>query len=250
MLITQIIKICSIFLLSLDGSLNAPHAGLTPLMRAAIRNRADIVENLLKKGANPHVQNAKDETASDLALLTGNEELIEFLISAEKEDDYREVLANLFWIDTLEEIEKKSSICKNTQDNFRSCLLKTNRYLDEKNMIIVTHFDLLQDNKLVNIQIDAPLSESPKKVIDDFNRIYKKIAQSIPRSHQAFVEKKIDRNINFFEGLQKQPKRNEFYAYWSDEDKTKPLFIHLKIRNEGLNKGGVRVRLGNPFRTN
>lgn len=63
--------------------LNAPwDFGLTPLMRAALLGRDDLVEELLEYGVNIHLRNSDGNNALWLACVSSNQSLIKRLITA------------------------------------------------------------------------------------------------------------------------------------------------------------------------
>ncbi len=236
------------FLLKLGGDVNSIHAGLTPLMRAAVRNRLELVDALLKAGADPQIKSNKGETASNLASLTGNKELMETLIMAEKEDDYHEVMGQLSWGMTLADAEKQSEVCSDIQDNFRACKINKREWLGEKNVVLIALFDKLNNNKLVAIQVDLSQTRDPDQLKKNFERVVYKISQSVPKNHHNFTDRQEKPGVPLFEGLLPKNKTHDIYSYWSDEDRQKPVFIHVKLQADKADTGSIRVKIGNPFR--
>ncbi len=236
------------FLIRLGGDVNSFQAGLTPLMRAAVRNRTEIVESLLKAGADPQLKSNKGETAANLASLTGNKELLEMLIMAEKEGEYHAVMGNFTWSDNLADVEKNSEVCTDIQDGFRACKLKKTEWLGEKNVVMIALFDKLNANKLVALQVDLGLTNDSEALKKYFDKIIYKITQNIPKNHHNFTDKRETKNIPLFAGLASKTKAHEIYSYWSDEDRQKPVFIHIKMQADKADAGSIRVKIGNPFR--
>ena len=58
-------------------------AGQTPLMRAAAKGYADMVQVLIQNGANPRLENNRGESAMTIALLKGYTRIAESLKMAE-----------------------------------------------------------------------------------------------------------------------------------------------------------------------
>jgi rhodanese-related sulfurtransferase len=63
--------------------------GLTPLMRAALAGRADLVEELLTLGANPHLRNADGNTALWLSCVSNDVPTVRSLLEAGIDVDNR-----------------------------------------------------------------------------------------------------------------------------------------------------------------
>jgi rhodanese-related sulfurtransferase len=63
--------------------------GLTPLMRAALRGHEDLVDELLRLGADPHLRNTDGNTALWLACVSNSESVVRRLLDAGVDVDNR-----------------------------------------------------------------------------------------------------------------------------------------------------------------
>ena len=73
-------------------NLNSPwHHALTPLMRAALLGRKDLVEELLTLGVNIHMRNLDGNNALWLACVSGNTAIVELLLESGIDIDNRNV---------------------------------------------------------------------------------------------------------------------------------------------------------------
>ena len=52
----------------------------------------------------------------------------------------------------------------------------------------------------------------------------------------------------FFDGLRPGVDRGNYSSYWSDDNRSRPVFVHLKLSGFKKDSGFYRILIGNPFR--
>ena len=115
------------------------------------------------------------------------------------------------------------------------------------------HFDLSAGNRLVAIEVfGAPISNE-KAARDRFAQVASEIQAHLPEAHRAFSVETMpqDPNVPFLEAIRPEVAAASWYRYWSDDNKTRPAFLHLSLVGvEGAKAAQWRLVIGNPFRSN
>ena len=82
------------------------HAGLTPYLWAAYAGHVDMMKFLAEKGANVNQENAYHENALDIAAGMGEKKVVEYILSATKDEVQKEKMAqNSIYLTQDEEIK-------------------------------------------------------------------------------------------------------------------------------------------------
>ena len=227
--------------------LDAREEGLTPLMRAALRGRGDLVEQLLLAGANPSLSTEDGRTAADLARRAGRPALQETLLLAAQESRYRALMLGLSWTDTLESLEDRIERCKDIGDDFTACKLKADAWLDDA-AVVVGQFDRRAGDRLVALQIDSRPIADPMAARRRFEEVAAAIEDRLPSDHGGFTNRRAPADQSFFHALRPEVNQGAYFGYWPDHDRARPVFVHLKLSGIDDARGFYRIVIGNPFR--
>lgn len=234
----------------LDGKgidIDARIDGLTPLMRAALRGRADIAETLLAAGADPGKATEDGRTAADFAHRAGRTELQETLLLAAQEQRYRALMFGMSWTDTMDTLAARIERCKDIGDGFTACKLRTDAWLDDAS-VVVGQFDRRAGGRLVALQIDSRPIGDPTAARRRFEEVASAIEDRLPSDHGGFTNRRAPEDSSFFHALRPEINQGAYFGYWPDHDRARPVFVHLKLAGIDDSQGFYRIVIGNPFR--
>ncbi|MEQ8602738.1 MAG: ankyrin repeat domain-containing protein [Marivibrio sp.] len=226
---------------------NARHEGLTPLMRAALRGRADLAETLLAAGADPGAATEDGRVASDFARRAGRPALQETLLLAAQEERYRALMLGFSWTDTLASLDQRTEVCKDIGDDFTACKLQTDPWLDDA-AVVVGQFDRRAGDRLVALQIDSRPFTDPTAAKRRFEEVASAIESRLPSDHGGFTNRRAPDGGSFFRALRPEINQGAYFGYWPDHDRARPVFVHLKLAGIDDARGFYRIVIGNPFR--
>lgn len=226
---------------------NARQEGLTPLMRAALRGRADLAGTLLAAGADPKATTEDGRVASDFARRAGRPALQETLLLAAQEERYRTLMLGFSWTDTLEGLTGRTEVCKDIGDDFTACKLTTDPWLDDA-AVVVGQFDRRADGRLVALQIDSRPFTDPGVAKRRFEEVASAIESRLPSDHGGFTNRRAPDGGSFFRALRPEINQGAYFGYWPDHDRARPVFVHLKLAGLDDARGFYRIVIGNPFR--
>lgn len=234
-------------LLEQGANPNALVEGLTPLMRASLKGDLQTAYMLMAFGADPSVVSTDGRLASDFARDAGRSDLEERLVLASREPDYSELMMGLSWSDTLATMRDKVEVCKDLGDDFTACKLDIPTWMEDAKSVIA-QFDRKASDRLVALQIDSrPISSVPS-AIARFDAARRAIQAKIPAGHNGFLTTEIQDNQTLFTDLRPEVNRARYFTYWPDEDRRRPVFVHLKLNGLNEEQGFYRIVIGNPFR--
>lgn len=235
------------FLLKNETDTNSLYEGITPLMRAARNNDDRTITLLLAYGADPRTFSDSGQKAADFAADIGAIDVQEKLVIAEAAETYDSLMFGFSWYDTLEKIKPQAEACKSVSDGFVACKLSVPSWLDDTSAVIA-QFDTHNGDRLVAIQIDSKLYSNELEARKMFDNAVNKIDSLVPAGQSGFAIQELAKGIPFFESLRPTVNASNFYHYWPDEDRSKPVYLHLKMIGHTTRKGFHRLILGNPFR--
>lgn len=235
------------FLIVAGADVNAPVDGVTPLMRAALRGDAATATLLLESGANAAVKSDDGRTAADMAGQAGKPALQERILLAARADEYRNLMFGMSWSNTLADLRPRAETCKSIGDDFTACKMKTPAWVDDA-AVVVAQFDGRSGNRLVALQIDSQPLTSPVMARDRFAAVVREIEKRLPTDHVGFSTANAPEGDGFFRALRPEVNSGSYFAYWPDQDKSRPVFVHLKLAGLNDSTGFYRVIIGNPFR--
>lgn len=221
--------------------------GLTPLMRASLRGDPETAYMLMAFGANPGVVSADGRLASDFARESGRADLEERLVLAANEPQYRDLMMGLSWSDNLASVRDRIEVCKDIGDDFTACKLRVDTWLKDAK-VVVAQFDRKASDRLVAIQIDSHPIASVSTAIASFETARRAIQDRVPAGHAGFVTADFESNDTLFRDLRPEVNQGRYFSYWPDQDRRRPVFVHLKLSGLDDNRGFYRVVIGNPFR--
>jgi len=235
------------FLLKNNAETNTQLDGMTPLMRAAKNHDDRTTTLLLAYGANPGVVSDTGLKAADFAANSNSIDIQEKLVIAESADDYNRLMFGLTWYDTLDKVQSKTETCKSVSDGFVACKLAVPSWLEDTSAIIA-QFDTHNGDRLVALQIDSKLYSNELEARKNFDDAVRKIDELLPAGQQGFTVQELARGMPYFESLKPSVNASNFYQYWPDEDRAKPVYLHLKMIGHTTRQGFHRLIIGNPFR--
>lgn len=233
------------YLLELGVDPNVKKDGLTPLMRAAVRNLPNIVGVLLAGGSDPSIMSNEGETAAYFASLSGNVSLHESLVLAQHQDSFHELMLGVSWLDDIESLKEKIIDCREVQQ-FEICSLSLSTWLPDDS-VVLGHFDMRLEGRLVALQVNGPSLNQTSDIIDRFNRVAHAISLRYP--DKTDTKLLTNQQASLVDKLLKKDKidSKNLVRFWSDDNKKKPVYVQLKVTP--LDDGGsYRLIIGNPFR--
>lgn len=235
-------------MIALGADINAMQDGLTPLMRAALRGDVATADMLLKNGANAALIAGDGRTAAEMAGASGRTALQERLVLQARAADYQALMLGMSWSDTLATLKPKTEACKSIGDDFTACKMKSPAWIEDA-AVVVAQFDGRNGNRLVAIQIDSQPLTTPGMAKDRFAAVVREIEQRLPTDHVGFSTANAPDGNGFFRALRPEVNAGSYFAYWPDQDKSRPVFVHLKLSGINDKAGFYRIIIGNPFRT-
>lgn len=221
--------------------------GLTPLMRAALRGDPETAYMLMAFGASPNAVSADGRLASDFAREAGRADLEERLVLAAGEGHYRDLMMGLSWSDTLASVRNRVEVCKDIGDDFTACKLQIDTWVGDAK-VVVAQFDRKASDRLVAIQIDSQPFGSARAALAQFEIARRAIQERVPTGHAGFMTSDIASMETLFNDLRPEVNRGRYFSYWPDQDRRRPVFVHLKLAGLDENAGFYRIVIGNPFR--
>ena len=234
-------------LLEKGGDPNAMSEGITPLMRASLKGDPQTAYMLMAFGADPKIVSTDGRLASDYAREAGRADLEERLVLAASEQDYGNLMMGLSWSDTLASLRDKIEVCKDIGDDFTACKLNVDSFLTDAK-VVVAQFDRKASDRLVAIQVDSRPLTNPSSAIAQFDAARRAIQDRIPEGHAGFVTAEYENQETLFRDLRPEANRGRYFTYWPDQDRRRPVFIHLKLSGLDDQHGFYRLVIGNPFR--
>lgn len=234
-------------LLEQGANPNSLEDGLSPLMRASLRGDLQTAYLLMAFGADPALVAADGRIASDFARDAGRTDLEERLVLAAQEPQYEELLMGLSWSDTLSTMIDKIEVCKDLGDDFTACKLIIPTWMEDAKSVIA-QFDRKASDRLVALQIDSRPIATVTSAIARFEAARREIQARIPNGHNGFVTTEIEDSATLFRDLRPEVNRARYSSYWPDDDRRRPVFVHLKLNGLSDDQGFYRIVIGNPFR--
>ncbi|MGE4218489.1 MAG: ankyrin repeat domain-containing protein [Alphaproteobacteria bacterium] len=241
------------FLIENGADLNAMHDGMTALMRAAHAGNLALVKEMLQQGANPLLQTPNGLTAADFAPASADPALRELLAMQTKGSKYAKLMFGLSWLDRLDNVKGKVRDCRSLGDRFTACDVRFDPWLPDVEAV-EAHFDRSADGRLVAIEVRSKPIRDRTRNLDGsgprerFEQVRTAIEERLPKEHVGFATRQVPAGVPFWQGLKPDVKAGEYYAYWSDEEGSRPAFIYLKLTGRGENDGFYQIVIGNPYR--
>ncbi len=235
------------FLLKNNADANALVNGVTPLMRAAKSDDDRTATLLLAYGADPKVVSDTGQKAADFAAEGKFIDIQEKLVIAEAGDSYRPLMFGLSWYDTLDKVKSRIESCKPVSDGFVACKLSASSWLDDTSAVIA-QFDTHNGDRLVALQIDSKLYSNELEARKGFDDAVAEINKMVPPGQQGFAVRELARGMPYFESLKPSVNASNDYHYWPDDDRSKAVYLHLKMIGYSTRQGFHRLIIGNPFR--
>ncbi|MEQ9487499.1 MAG: ankyrin repeat domain-containing protein [Alphaproteobacteria bacterium] len=235
------------FLLKNSTNANEIIDGVTPLMRAARNDDDRTTTMLLAYGADPKVVSDTGMKAADFAAESKSVDIQEKLVIAEAADDYKPLMFGLSWYDTLDKVKPRTEACKPVSDGFVACKLAVPSWLNDTSAVIA-QFDTHNDDRLVALQIDSALYSNELEARKGFDDAVAKINGMVPAGQQGFSVRELAQGMPYFESLKPTVNASNDYHYWPDDDRSKPVYLHLKMIGYSTRQGFHRLIIGNPFR--
>ena len=241
----------AIFLVKNGSELNTFYDGLTALMRAAFIGDRKLVTLMLTHGANPSTQTKVGMTAAEFAAMHGDKGLHELLVFRAEAQKYDEIMLGFSWFDNIDSVRHKAKECKKADIRYLICTAKFTGWLRDVANVEV-QFDSRAKNRLVAIKIKSKqLKDKSLHGIEArrrFEQVLKSIKMRLPRDHIGIATRQVPKTMSFWEALNPNVNAGQYVAYWSDEDKRRPVFIYLKLQGDREKEGHYKIIIGNPFR--
>lgn len=241
------------FLIDNGADLNAMHDGMTALMRAAHAGDLALVKAMLQQGANPLLQTPNGLTAADFAPANAEPALRELLAMQTKGSKYAKLMFGLSWLDRLDDVKGKVRDCRPLGDRFTACDVRFDPWLPDVEAV-EAHFDRTAEGRLIAIEVRSKPIRDRTRDLDGsaprerFEQVRSAIEQRLPKEHIGFATRQAPAGVPFWQGLKPDVKAGEYYAYWSDEEGSRPAFIYLKLTGRGESDGFYQIVIGNPYR--
>ena len=70
----------------------------------------------------------------------------------------------------------------------------------------------------------------------------------LPRDHIGVATRRVPTTMSFWKALNPNVNAGQYIAYWSDDDKRRPVFVYLKLQGDRDKEGHYKIIIGNPFR--
>ncbi|MEE2933372.1 MAG: ankyrin repeat domain-containing protein [Pseudomonadota bacterium] len=244
-------RIIANFLVKNGSKINTFYDGLTVLMRAAFMGDRKLVTLMLTHGANPSAQTKMGMTAAEFAAMHGDKRLHELLVFRAEAQKYDEIMLGFSWFDNVDSVRHKAKKCQKVDLRYLICTVKSNGWLrDIAN--IEAQFDSQARNRLVAIKIKSkPLRDETPNGIEArrrFEQVLKSIKVRLPRDHIGVASRQVPKTMSFWKALNPNVNAGQYIAYWSDDDKRRPVFIYLKLQGDRDKEGHYKIIIGNPFR--
>lgn len=235
------------FLLKNDADTNSLQDGVTPLMRAARNNDDRTTTLLLAYGADPKVISDSGLKAADIAASNKSVDIQEKLAIAEVGNAYDPLMFGLSWYDTIDKVRSRAEVCKPVSDGFLACKLSVPSWLEDTSAVIA-QFDTHNGDRLVALQIDSKLFSNELEARKKFDDAVARIDEYVPANQPGFAVQELAKGMPYFESLKPSVNISNYYHYWPDEDRAKPVYLHLKMIGHTTRQGFFRLIIGNPFR--
>ncbi|HAA91385.1 MAG TPA: hypothetical protein DCE33_03000 [Rhodospirillaceae bacterium] len=117
---------------------------------------------------------------------------------------------------------------------------------------VEAQFDRRANNRLVALEIKSKPIPDRTSGGDEARRRFEQVLRSIksrlPKDHIGIATRQAPAGVPFWEGLKPSVKAGEYHAYWSDDDKRRPIFGYLKLLGSDKKEGRYKIVIGNPFR--
>lgn len=244
-------KSVAAFLIENGVDMNAEFGGLTALMRAAHAGDRELVNLMLTHGADPTVKARSGRSAAEFASIGGDKGLHELLVVRTEARKYSDIMLGFSWFDDFEKVRSRAKQCRDMGNRYVVCTIKTTAWLQDVESV-EAQFDRQANNRLVAIEIKSKPIKDRSNAGNDARRRFEQVLRSIksrlPKDHIGVATRQAPNGVPFWEGLQPGVKAGEYNAYWSDEDKRRPIFVYLKLLGSGTKEGRYKIVIGNPFR--
>ena len=239
------------FLVKNGSELNTFYDGLSALMRAAFIGDRKLVTLMLAHGANPSAQTKAGMTAAEFAAMRGDKGLHELLVFRAEAQKYNEIMLGFSWFDNIDSVRHMAEKCQKVDIRYLICTVKSSGWLrDVAN--VEAQFDSRAKNRLVAIKIKSKqLKEDSPRGIEArrrFEQVLKSIKARLPRDHIGVATRRVPTTMSFWEALNPNVNAGQYLAYWSDDDKRRPVFVYLKLQGDREKEGHYKIIIGNPFR--
>jgi hypothetical protein len=226
---------------------NSLFGGRSPLMRTSLQGDLQTARMLLAFGADPKAISTDGQRAADFARKAGGLDLEEQLVLAYGESQYRSLMMGLSWSDTLSSLQDRLETCQDLGEDLVVCKLNVTPWLEDAR-IVFGQFDKKSSERLIALQIYSEAISDPERAVAHFERAREAIQSRIPEDHAGFLTMDIPSTDKMFLDLQPEVNRGRYLSYWSDQDREKPVFVHLNLSGLDKNQGFYQIVIGNPFR--
>ncbi|HAT35457.1 MAG TPA: hypothetical protein DCS82_07060 [Rhodospirillaceae bacterium] len=244
-------KAVASFLIENGVDMNSRYQGLTALMRAAHAGDRDLVSQMLSHGADPTRRARGGKTAAEFAAIGGDKGLHELLVVRAEAQKYTDIMLGFSWFDDFDKVRSKAKNCRDMGSRYVVCTVKTTAWLQDVESV-EAQFDRRANNRLVALEIKSKPIPDRTSGGDEARRRFEQVLRSIksrlPKDHIGIATRQAPAGVPFWEGLKPSVKAGEYHAYWSDDDKRRPIFGYLKLLGSDKKEGRYKIVIGNPFR--
>lgn len=234
------------FLLDHSMALDSQWQGATLLSAALSRQDGDLFRQLLAHGADPGQPLPDGRSVMSRLRETGDNELLAAAVAAQFGDGYSGLMFGLDWQARLDSVKQQLGPCKPFGSGLTACqLIAAPPY--PASDVAIAQFDEEGGGKLVAIQIDSQRLAGEETARTTFDQVLKAIEDQIPDGHVGFASHSPGDAEGFFSSLSPTGGSGAYFAYWSDQDRRRPVFIHASLNGLDRNSGYYRILIGNPF---
>ncbi|WP_259782943.1 hypothetical protein [Aestuariispira ectoiniformans] len=235
------------FLLKNSLGLNREWQGETPLLSALDQKDDGLFQSLLDHGAKPGQITSRGRSAiAELRASGSNEQLIRAVL-AQFGGSYRKLMLGFDWLTHLNTAKDRLGPCHPFQNGLTACKLRTVPPYPLAD-VAIAQFDRKQDGRLIAIQIDSKRLSNETEARDTFTDVVKRIEDILPADHIGFSARNTGTEQQaLFSSLSPAPRSAPYFAYWSDEDRHRPVFVHASLNSLDEDSGYYRILIGNPF---
>lgn len=234
------------FLLSQGIGLNSEWQGKTPLLAALDRDDTVLAHKLLDHGASPIWTTSSGRSPLKELRRSGDKALLAHAVAAQYGDSYRELLMGFNWRTKLDQVRETLGPCRAFGGDLTACQLPSTAPYPSAD-IAIAQFEDAAGGALVAIQIDSTRFSSADDAREAFNEVVKTLETIIPQDHIGFSTTTPDDKPDLFASLGADGRTSPYFAYWSDQGRRRPVFVHASLNRLDSDSGYYRVLIGNPF---
>lgn len=236
------------FLLTQSLGLNMEWQGTTPLIAALDRGDESLFQTLLDHGANPSRTTSTGKSALSVLRQVGSTRLLAGAITSQFGDAYRELMLGFDWLARRDDIKDSLKDCRPFENGLTACIINKKPPYPKADLAIA-QFDDNSDGQLVAIQIDSIPLSGEQDALAIFETVIDRIDAALPDDHIGFSTGQSDDGMNLASGGAAVENTGPYFAYWSDEGRSRPVFVHASLNSINGDNGYYRILIGNPFRS-